>query len=439
MASACIESPGAIRLRRRFHRVAQRLRTRGGKWLSVAMAAFLVPAALPVMGLCAIFGARLRGTRRSGKLGRPFTEYTLVRRNGEVFPVAGYWPRLCNLVRGELAWVGPEPRENHDLTAEPARRIASVEPGLVCAWRVRKRTNIAYESQSCADLSYVETRTARSDAGIAARALLALVYGRVREEYSETAEILGLPLDNVTLDEAVENILRPSGHTRQVSFINVDCVNRSCRDPEYQAILRNSDLRLADGIGLRIAGHLLHSEIRQNVNGTDLFPVLCETMQKRGYGIFLLGGRPGVCDEVAARITARFPGLRVRGTRHGYFRPDEESAVVDAINASGADVLLVAFGAPLQEKWIRRNQHRLAVRSALGVGGLFDFYSGRIPRAPQWLREIGLEWAYRLYQEPGRMWRRYLVGNALFLARVFAEKVIANTGARRRTQQVKSI
>jgi N-acetylglucosaminyldiphosphoundecaprenol N-acetyl-beta-D-mannosaminyltransferase len=114
----------------------------------------------------------------------------------------------------------------------------------------------------------------------------------------------------------------------------------------------------------------------------------------------------------------RYPGLEIAGARDGYFRPEEEGAVIEAINGSGARILLVAFGAPRQELWIARWRDRLAPPVAMGVGGLFDFYSGRIPRAPVWMREIGLEWVFRLMQEPGRMWRRYVIGNPLFLYRV---------------------
>lgn len=441
MSAACIEHPGIVRFRRRFHRAAQILRSQAAKWLVTVSAAILLALASPFLLLSCILGARLRKILRTGKQGRHFNEFTLIRRNGEPFPVTGLWPRLLNLVRGEITWVGPEARlaGRLPLTSETARRIVSVEPGLLCQWRVQKRTNVAYGSQPETDLSYVESRSLRADSGIALRSLLSMAYGRAQENFAKDAEILGLPLDNISLLEAAEEILRPAPHTRQVSFINVDCVNRSCADAEYRGILQSSDLRLADGIGLRIAGRLLRSEIKQNVNGTDLFPVLCEMAAARGLRIFLLGGRPGVAADVASRMSARFPKLQFSGVRHGYFQPHEEAGVVNEINASGTDILLVAFGAPLQEKWIRRNRQRLAVRSALGVGGLFDFYSGRIPRAPQWLRELGLEWTFRLYQEPGRMWRRYLVGNVVFLARVLGEKLFGKTGSERRIQEVKSV
>jgi len=138
-----------------------------------------------------------------------------------------------------------------------------------------------------------------------------------------------------------------------------------------------------------------------------------------GRSLFLLGARPGVAAAAAQSMRQRYPALRIAGTRDGYFDAAEEPAVIEQINASGADILLVAFGAPRQDLWLHQHRDVLAPPVRMGVGGLFDFYSGRIPRAPEWMREIGLEWAYGLLQEPGRMWRRYVIGNPLFLYRVW--------------------
>jgi N-acetylglucosaminyldiphosphoundecaprenol N-acetyl-beta-D-mannosaminyltransferase len=295
---------------------------------------------------------------------------------------------------------------------------------LVSLWWVRKRTSIAFGRQVETDCEYAATRSLRGDLGILLRAALALLYGGAPASYTEQPVILGVALDNCTMDSAIDRIVAPSegSRTRQVSFVNADCLNKAVEDGSYREVLATSDLRLGDGIGLRIGGRMLKREIRENVNGTDLFPRLCKRMEADGLRLFLLGGRPGVSDGVSAWIRARHPGLDVVGSRHGYFRAEEEAGLVEQIRQSQADVLLVAFGAPRQEVWIRKHKDRLGVRSALGVGGLLDFYSGRIPRAPQWLRELGLEWAYRLYQEPGRMWRRYLVGNVVFLWRVARER-----------------
>jgi N-acetylglucosaminyldiphosphoundecaprenol N-acetyl-beta-D-mannosaminyltransferase len=145
--------------------------------------------------------------------------------------------------------------------------------------------------------------------------------------------------------------------------------------------------------------------------------------------LFLLGARPGIADAVAAWVHAHYPRVKLAGFHHGYFAPEEEQLVLDEIRHSGASILLVALGAPRQDVWISRNLAATGVKVAMGVGGLFDFYSGRIPRAPQWLREMGLEWVYRLYREPGRMWRRYLVGNLAFLSHIALQRLRGRTGS----------
>lgn len=233
--------------------------------------------------------------------------------------------------------------------------------------------------------------------------------------------LLGIPLANITMDAGVRLVhdLIERGRPTQVSFVNADCVNLAYQDEKYQEILTRSELNLIDGVGLRIAGRTLGSPVVDNLCGTDLFPRLCAAMQGGERGIYLLGARRGVAERVAAWIDSRYPGCQVSGYHDGYFSPEDEPGVIDDIAQSGAGLLLVAFGAPRQEKWIHRNLHRLNVPVAMGVGGLFDFYSGRIPRAPLWMRRLGLEWCYRLLQEPRRMWRRYLIGNVVFLNRVF--------------------
>lgn len=249
--------------------------------------------------------------------------------------------------------------------------------------------------------------------------------------------LFGIPLDNLTMADAVATVVRfaasePPEPPRQVSFVNAACVNLSYRDPEYREILRTSDLNLIDGVGMRWAGRRAGTPVVENVNGTDLFPLLCRALStsdpRSGAGLFLLGGRPGVAASVADWVTREFPVTKIAGHHHGYFveQSDEEQAVLNEIRSSRARVLLVARGAPLQEKWIRRCLDATGVRVALGVGGLFDYYSGRIPRAPLWIRRRGCEWCYRLYREPIRLFPRYVLGNPLFLLRMLdRSKLIA--------------
>ena len=157
------------------------------------------------------------------------------------------------------------------------------------------------------------------------------------------------------------------------------------------------------------------------VDGTDLFPRLCERAADERLALYLLGARPSVAAAAAEAMRAKHPHLEIAGTHHGYFDSRHTSTIVNDINTSGAHILLVAMGAPRQDLWLAAHREELRTPILMGVGGLFDFYSGNIRRAPMWMREIGLEWVWRLLQEPGRMWRRYLIGNPLFLYRVWRE------------------
>lgn len=232
-------------------------------------------------------------------------------------------------------------------------------------------------------------------------------------------EMFGLGLLNLDRDAslaAIEAALA-ANEPKRIAFVNADCINLGARDPEYRRQLARMDWVFIDGIGMRIAGRLLGQQVRDNVNGTDLFPPLCAALARDGRRLYLLGARPGVAAAAAEWAVARFPGLQIAGCRDGYFAADEEATIVEEIRRAHTDVLLVALGAPRQEAWIDRNAIACGTTIAIGVGGLFDYYSGRIPRAPRWMRRAGLEWLFRLIQEPGRLWRRYLVGNFIFLAR----------------------
>ena len=249
---------------------------------------------------------------------------------------------------------------------------------------------------------------------------------------SDRIRLFGVPIDNLAISEAVRAVVDwlDDDAPHQVCFVNADCVNIACRNRPYLDVLREASLVLADGMGMKLAGWASGSKIRENVNGTDLFPKLCEALAGTGKRIFLLGAKPGVAEAVCDWIGRDYPDLVVAGCRHGYFLPDEEPAVIRHIAASRADLLLVAFGAPRQDLWIHRRLPELRVKVAMGVGGLFDFYSGQIPRAPVWIRTLGMEWLYRLSREPGRLWKRYLLGNAVFLGRLAAERLrrVGRTG-----------
>lgn len=236
-----------------------------------------------------------------------------------------------------------------------------------------------------------------------------------------SVNLFGLQLTDMGLEPAARWIVHraKSAVVTDVAFLNAHCVNVAYRSPEYRRVMEGMTRIFADGIGMRIAARVAGEDLVDNVNGTDLFPVLCREAAQSGCGIYLFGARDGIAAAAAERLTAQTPGLKISGTHHGYVQGgDAERRLVDEINASGATILLVALGVPSQELWIERNRARLSVPVVVGVGGLFDYYSGRIPRAPLVLRKAGLEWAWRLAQEPRRLAGRYIVGNAVFLARL---------------------
>lgn len=227
-------------------------------------------------------------------------------------------------------------------------------------------------------------------------------------------QVLGHRIDNLNTREAISRILAPG--RRRVAFLNAHCANVAAQDDHYAAALERSELVLADGIGVAMAANMRGTRIRENLNGTDFVPKLLTFAAKRGQSVFLLGGKPGTAERAAAALCRQIPGIRIAGTRDGYYGAEDQAAIMD-INASGADILLVAMGVPLQELWIDRNFGSLNARICMSVGGLFDFLAENVSRAPEWVRRAKSEWVWRLLMEPRRMARRYLIGNISFLTR----------------------
>jgi len=236
--------------------------------------------------------------------------------------------------------------------------------------------------------------------------------------------ILGVRFARLRREEALAT-LEGSFERRaalKIYIANAHTVNLAYSDLLFRDVLNSADLMLNDGTGVQMAGRLAGKPFRDNLVGTDLVPQLCERATQRGVGVYLLGGEPGVAERAAKELCRMAPGLRVRGARHGYFTEEEEAQIAHEINQAGAGILLVAFGNPLQENWIHRNAPRLQCDLCIGVGGLFDHLSGRLRRAPSWMRRIGIEWVHILLNQPHK-WRRYLLGNPLFLFRILAERL----------------
>jgi N-acetylglucosaminyldiphosphoundecaprenol N-acetyl-beta-D-mannosaminyltransferase len=335
-------------------------------------------------------------------------------------------PVLFNIARGEMSFVGPLPKSPTELISydfHPHDRF-SVRPGLISLWWIRRRANIDYETEYTSDIEYAQNYSFSGDIGICLRALPAFLYGDRSSTTQSIVRLLGIDLNNFTMSETVDTIMGwlHEPNSKQVCFVNADCVNIAYRDKEYMQVLKGADLRLADGIGLKLAGRIFSQNIAQNLCGTDVFPRLCEAISGTGVKLFLLGAKPEAVAGTVKWIHNHYPEVEISGFHHGYFHPEEEPAIIQRIKDSGTQLLVVALGVPKQDKWIHRHLEESGVSVAMGMGALFDFFSGRIPRAPLWVREMSMEWVYRLVQEPGRMWKRYLVGNFIFFWHVLYER-----------------
>lgn len=235
-----------------------------------------------------------------------------------------------------------------------------------------------------------------------------------------TVGILGTPIDAVDTAAALNRLEEfiQDGRFHQIATANTDFLINAATDPELALILRQSDLVLPDGMPVVWASRLLGTPLPERVAGADLVPMLAATCAKRGYRVYMLGARPEVASRARAYLEARCPGLQIVGC----VSPEPASLVemdsaplLESIAQAQPHVLLVAFGNPKQEKWISMHREELSdVPVCIGVGGTFDFLAGELPRAPVWLQRCGMEWSYRLAQEPRRLWRRYVRDIAQF-------------------------
>ena len=240
---------------------------------------------------------------------------------------------------------------------------------------------------------------------------------------SNRFELLGVKYNNIFQDEALKEIcgLVDSEKRSIVCFLNTDCLRQAQKDEEYRNILNSADLVISDGIGLKITTRLYGGRMVDNCNGTDLLPRIMEEATKKRWKIFFLGGKDGVAWKAAINIRKKIPGIQIVGTHSGYDLDDQK--VIEQINASGADMLFVAMGVPTQEKWIARNRVCLNPKVCLGVGAFLDYLSGSIPRAPGWMQKYGIEWFWRVFVDPKRMFKRYFIDGIGFMCYVLFWRV----------------
>ena len=232
-----------------------------------------------------------------------------------------------------------------------------------------------------------------------------------------TAEFITVFTDAIAASRAAEPLV--------VTYVNAWCSNLAAADPEYAEILRGADAVYADGQAVVWASRLLGRPVPERVNAADFIVDFCREAARRDLSLFLLGSEEGVAARAAERLRECVPQLRISGAASGHFAGAEE-AVIACVAAAAPDLLVVGMGVPLQEKWVRRNLDRLNARAVWCVGAMFEYYGEARARAPVWVRKAGFEWLFRLVLEPRRLWRRYIIGNVVFVARVLRAAISRN-------------
>lgn len=237
------------------------------------------------------------------------------------------------------------------------------------------------------------------------------------------ADVAGVLVDRVDEKAASSTLERflSDGRSHQIVTVNADFVRLAQREPGYRELLNHADLAVADGMPIVWLSRLRNDPLPARIAGIDLVEESCRLAARQGVGVFLLGAAPGVAASAAQRLVARHPGLRIAGTlspSFGEWSAEEEQRVVTAVRDGGRSVLLVAFGAPRQDRFIAAHLRELDVPIAIGVGCAFDIIVGDKRRAPTWMQRTGLEWLWRLGQEPRRLARRYVMQDAPLILRL---------------------
>ena len=236
--------------------------------------------------------------------------------------------------------------------------------------------------------------------------------------------ILNTYVNAISLDETVdevEKIIKRGVPTQHV-VINASKVNLMEADPELASIVNECPLINADGASIVWAAKKMGVPLGARVTGIDLFQRLVELASEKGYRIYLFGAKEEVVTKVKAIFEERYPSIRIAGYRNGYFTDADEPQIVSDMAASGTDMMFVAFSSPKKEHWVHKYIDQIGIPFVMGVGGSFDVVAGVTGRAPTWMQEHGLEWFYRFIQEPGRLWKRYIIGNLKFVALTYRYK-----------------
>ena len=244
---------------------------------------------------------------------------------------------------------------------------------------------------------------------------------------AEALNLLGLPVHAVDARQVLDFMAEAIAAKRQavILHLNVFGANLAARNPWLKAVFHDAQLVFCDGDGIRWGLRILGRKPPPKITYNEWLWQMADWCQEHGFSVYLLGGRPGVAQRAARNLEARNPDLRILGTHDGYFEKEgrQSETVVAEINRLHPDILLVCFGMPIQERWLRDNSSRLAVHVLLTGGAALDYAAGIIPVAPRWMKGLQIEWLFRFLREPVRLFGRYVIGNPRFMARVLAQRV----------------
>jgi N-acetylglucosaminyldiphosphoundecaprenol N-acetyl-beta-D-mannosaminyltransferase len=261
---------------------------------------------------------------------------------------------------------------------------------------------------------------------VRAAAAPAIAY-RPAERAGGAIELLGIQVHDVTATGVIDYMEAVIAGGRQAVILhaNAFAANLAGRHEWMRRALREAQMVFCDGDGIRWGCRILGLAVPPKVTYARWLPLVGDWCARSGRSIYFLGGRPGVAEQAARRYRERHPGIRIAGTHHGYFEKSgpESDAVVAEINSVRPDVVLVCFGMPIQERWVRDNASRLATHVLLTGGAALDYAAGKASLTPPWMIRLELEWLYRFLKEPRRLFARYALGNPEFLMRVFAERL----------------
>ncbi len=242
----------------------------------------------------------------------------------------------------------------------------------------------------------------------------------------KSVEILGVRVHAIGQEDLIEQVISwvKQGEHRTLTYVNAYCLNLAAHDSSYRQLLNRTDLVYVDGIGAVWAGRMFGCRDLHKVTGRNWMPALCGRGEEVNLHMYLLGGRPGVAEAAGKLLAQHYPRLVICGAADGFFRTKTEEQVLNELDIHHPQVLLVGMGASIQEQWVATHQHQIPVEICWSVGALFDYLAGFEKPVPWWLEQIGMEWAWRLKEDPRGKWQRYGVGIPRFVGRVLLRRLL---------------